>query len=113
MLKQIEKDKRGITGGLVSGLIFGVGFLVIGVIVIFVITSTVGDAGLLTSLSAEDNATDRLRANLTEGIDNISDKIPTVLLVAAIVLILAVLAILVGVFQRMRLGGGSGGTSAI
>lgn len=109
MLQQMKRDKKGITGGLVGGLIFGIGFLVIGVIVVLVITSTIGDAGLLTDLSSEDNATDRLRGNLTEGIDNVSDKIPTVLLVAAIVLILAVLSVLVGVFYRMKLGGGGAG----
>ena len=49
----------------------------------------------------------RLSGNFTEGIDNVSGKIPTVLLVAAIVLILGVLAVLVGVWQRMRMGGGS------
>lgn len=58
-------------------------------------------------LSGEELAVDRLSANYSEGIDNISEQIPTVLLVAAIVLILSVLAILVGVWQRMRMGGGS------
>ena len=48
-----------------------------------------------------------LAGNFSGGIDNVSSKIPTVLLVAAIVLILGVLALLVGVWQRMRLGGGS------
>ena len=102
----LSKNKRGQTGGLITGLVFGVASLVIGVIIAFVIVSTLTGAGLLTSNGAEDNATDRLAANFTEGVDNISDKIPTVLLVAAIVLILGVLAILVGVWQRMRMGGG-------
>ena len=47
-----------------------------------------------------------LAGNFTEGIDNVSGKVPTVLLVAAIVLILGVLVLLVGAWQRMRLGGG-------
>lgn len=99
-------DKRGqMSGGLITSLVFGVASLVIGVIIAFVITSTLSGAGLLTSASAEANATDRLTANFTEGVDNVSGKIPTVLLVAAIVLIIGVLAILVAVWQRMRLGG--------
>jgi len=106
MRKNLLKDKRGVTGGLVTGLIFGVAALVIGVIIAFVITSTLSGAGLITSGTAEAAAVDNLTANFTEGIDNVSAKIPTVLLVAAIVLILAVLAVLVGVWQRMRLGGG-------
>ena len=101
-------DKKGQTGGgLITGLVFGIASLVIGVIIAFVIVSTLTGANLLTADSAEDNATDRLAGNFTEGIDNVSGKIPTVLLVAAIVLILGVLALLVATWQRMRIGGGS------
>ena len=181
-------NKKGQTGGLITGLIFGVASLVIGVIIAFVIVSTLTDASLLesgrtsatttnetgayinatgytltnydsdttkaisvtnawnytsndgtlivaanytlssagvltnastftwasvnltysvTTESDEERSTDDLSANFTEGVDNVSDKIPTVLLVAAIVLILGVLAILVGVWQRMRMGGGT------
>jgi len=103
----MQISKKGQTGGLITGLVFGVASLVIGVIIAFVIVSTLNDASLLTSLSAEQNATDHLVANFTEGVDNVSSKIPTVLLVAAIVLILGVLALLVATWQRMRIGGGS------
>jgi len=101
------KDKKGQTGGLITGLVFGIASLVIGVIIAFVIVSTLTGADLLTAGSAEDNATDNLAGNFSEGVDNVSDKIPTVLLVAAIVLILGVLVLLVGTWQRMRIGGGS------
>ena len=101
------KNKKGQTGGLITGLVFGVASLVIGVVIAFVIVSTLTGANLLTAGGAEDNATDRLSGNFTEGIDNVSSKIPTVLLVAAIVLILGVLVLLVGAWQRMRIGGGS------
>jgi len=100
-------DKKAQTGGLISGLIFGIASLVIGVIIAFVIVSTLTDADLLTSGSAEDTATDNLVANFTSGVDNVSEKIPTVLTVAAVVLILGVLVLLVAAWQRMRLGGGS------
>lgn len=100
-------NKKGQTGGLITALVFGVASLVIGVIIALVIVSTLDSAQLLTSGSAEDNAVGNLTSNFTAGIDNVSEQIPTVLLVAAIVLILAVLAILVGVWQRMRMGGGS------
>ena len=183
-------NKKGQTGGLITGLIFGVASLVIGVIIAFVIVSTLSGAGLLTSTrttgsvtnetgestvfinstgyqlagldtnyvpgtititgafnhtddtaivvsgnitvsstgvvtnasalswgnaslsysssiySDEELSTDRLEANFTAGVDNVSSKIPTVLLVAAIVLILGVLALLVATWQRMRLSGG-------
>lgn len=103
---QIAKmHKKAQTGGLITGLIFGVASLVIGVIIAFVIVSTLTGAGILTSASAEDNATDRLVGNFTSGVDKVSQYIPTVLLVAAIVLILGVLAILVGIWSKMRMGG--------
>ena len=99
-------NKKGQTGGLITGLVFGVASLVIGVIIAFVIVTTLTGAGLLED-GTEKYAVDNLSANFSEGIDEISKKIPTVLLVAAIVLILGVLAILVGVWQRMRMGGGA------
>jgi hypothetical protein len=59
------------------------------------------------TLSNEEQTTDLLSGNFTGGINNISGKLPTVLLIAAIVLILGILAVLVGVWQRMRMGGGN------
>jgi hypothetical protein len=59
--------------------------------------------------TTEQYAIDNMTANFSEGIDNISDKLPTVLLIAAIVLIIAILGILVAVWQRMRLTSGSQG----
>ena len=102
------KEKKGQTGGLITGLIFGVASLVIGVIIAFVIVSTLTDADLLTEGSAENLSVTHLVANFTEGVDNVSSKIPTVLLVAAIVLILGVLALLVATWQRMGMGSGGG-----
>ena len=103
------RQKKGQTGGLVTGLIFGMTSLIIGVIIAYVIISTLTSANLVTSGSAEDNSTTGLVGNLTTGINSVATKIPTILLVAAIVLILGVLALLVGMWQRMRMGGG--GTS--
>ena len=102
---QILKDKKAQSGGLITSLVFGVASLVIGVIIALVIVSTLTGADLLSG--TEETTVGNLSANFTAGIDNVSDKIPTVLLVAAIVLILGVLAVLVGVWQRMRMGGGS------
>ena len=180
-------NKKAQTGGLITGIVFGVASLIIGVIIAFVIVSTLTGADLLegsrttssiagengsyinntgyqlanldanfvpgtisitlavnrtsggtipannytvsstgvvtnTSVtfwdnasisysssvkSAEEVSTSALSGNFTAGVDNISTKIPTVLLVAAIVLILGVLALLVAVWQRMNIGGGS------
>ena len=98
------KYNKAQTGGLITGLIFGIASLVIGVIIAFVIVSTLTSANLLTG--AESTAADNLAANFTAGVGNVSTKIPTILLIAAIVLILGVLVLLVGAWQRMRIGGG-------
>jgi hypothetical protein len=45
-------------------------------------------------------------SNLTAGIDNVSSKIPTILLVAAVVLLFGVLVLLVARARIMTMGGG-------
>jgi predicted RND superfamily exporter protein len=107
-MKSIMKmNKRGQGGGLVTGLVFGVASLIIGVIVAFVLVSTLTGAGLIAAGNdAELNATNNLVKNFSSGVSSIATKIPTILLVAAIVLIIGVLAVLVGVWQRMKMGGG-------
>ena len=175
------------SAGLITGLIFGIASLVIGVIIAFVIVSTLNDANLLqegrttvtisneaggyindtgytlasttllrylpesgaiveiynatdtvliapgnytlstdgvltnttdvvwtdvnitytyTQKTNEEVSTTALTTNFTAGVDNVSSKIPTVLLIGAIVLILGVLVLLVTTWQRMRIGGG-------
>lgn len=56
---------------------------------------------------ATSEAAENMQGNFTSGIDNISGKVPTVLLIAAIVLILSVLAVLTSVWMKMRSGGAS------
>ena len=105
-LSLLPRHKKAQTGGLITGIVMGVAGLVIAVIIAFIIVSTLNNASLLTAASAEANATTRLVGNFTEGIDNVSGKIPTVLLIAVIVLVLGILVFLVAQWQRMRLGGG-------
>ena len=108
---QIQKlklgNKKAQAGGLITGLVMSIVSLVIAVTIGLIITSTLDDASLLTAGSDEDNAVGNMTGNLTEGIDEVSAKLPTVLLIAAIVLILTVLSLLVGVWQRMRLSSSS------
>ena len=73
----IPKQKKG---GVVSNTVFGVGGLIIGVIIILVVVQTLTDASLLTSGSAEERSVGNMTANFTAGIDKISSKIPTILL---------------------------------
>ena len=58
----------------------------------------------------EKAAVTRLRGNFTAGVDNVSLKIPTILLIGAVVVLFGALALLVFVARRMGfLGAGSGG----
>ena len=98
------KKKAGIVGDLVSGT----GGLVIGVIIVFVIVSTLMSANLLTGtyLTTANNLT----ANFTAGIDNVSGKIPTILLIASVVLLFGVIVLLVARSRQMGIGGGGSGS---
>jgi len=57
-------------------------------------------------LPSEAAAAGNLTANFSEGINRVSEQISTVLLISAIVLIISILAVLVGVWQKMRMTGG-------
>ena len=92
----MPKSKKG---QIVSGLIGGIAGLVILVIVSLLIVDTLNGAGLLTSGGSSANATTNMIANYTAGINNVSTKLPTILLVAAVVLLFGAIVFLV---QRAR-----------
>ncbi len=102
--------KRNKKGGVVGDLINGTGGLIIGVIVILVIVSTLLGANLLADGSEYDNVSERLAQNFTEGIDKVSSKIPTILLIGAVVLLFGVIVLLVRQSQAMGIGGTRGGS---
>ena len=97
------KSKKG---GVVTSTVMGVGGLIIGVIIILVITSTLLGANLLTAGGTEDNAATNLSSNFTEGIGNIASKIPTILLIVAVVFLFGALVLLVRNANAMGIGGG-------
>jgi len=100
----IPKNKKG---GIVGDIVQGTGGLIIGTIIVLVIVSTLLGANLLTEDSVEDNATSDMSANFTEGLNNVSEKIPTILLIAAVVLLFGVLVLLVAKSRQMGIGGGT------
>ena len=97
-------------GGVVGDLISGVGGLIISVIIVLVIVSTLLGASLLTTGSVYDEAANSMAGNFTSGIDNVSTKIPTILLIGAVVLLFGVIVLLVRQSQAMGIGGAGGGT---
>jgi predicted RND superfamily exporter protein len=92
-------------GGIVGEIVDGTGGLIISVVLILVVLSTLLGANLLTANSNEKNATDRLMGNFTSGIDNISAKIPTIFLIAAVVILFGALVLLVQRAKGMTSGG--------
>jgi len=106
-LKLKPMDKKGFNT--VMGIISSVIALVFLVYFVFIFTGTLDDSNLLAEGSVGDNATDRMVGNLTEGIDEVSARIPTVLIIAVVVLIIAVLLILWASMGRMGLTRGTVG----
>jgi hypothetical protein len=90
--KLMPKNK---TGGVVSNTVWGVGSLLIGVIVILVVTSTLLGANLLATGSAENRTANDMSGNFTAGIDNVSERIPTILLIVAVVFLFGALVLLI------------------
>jgi len=93
-------------GGVVGDLINGTGGLIIGVVVILVIISTLMGANLLTGKYQSTAA--NMTANLTAGLNSVSEKIPTILLIGAVVLLFGVILLLVRQSQAMGIGGQGG-----
>ena len=104
-MRQISKK-----GGVVGDLIQGTGGLIVGVIVVLVIVSTLLGANLLASGSTYENTSSDMAKNFTTGIDNVSTKIPTILLIGAVVLLFGVIVLLVRQSQLMGIGGGKSGS---
>lgn len=95
-------------GGVVSDLVGGTGNLIILTVIVLVITSTLLGANLLTAGSVEDNTARNLSSNFSAGINNVALKIPTILLIGAVVLLFGVLVLLVAQARRMGIGTGGG-----
>jgi hypothetical protein len=107
--KAILKYKKG--AGLIVGLISGIAFLVVATIVSLVIIDTIDQADLVplgdtTTDNESSLVIDRLIGNYTTGIDNVSGKLPTILLLAAVVLLFGAIILLVARSRSMG-GGGS------
>lgn len=93
-------------GGVVGDLVSGTGGLIVSVIVVLVIVSTLLGANLLTG--TEKDTAGNMSANFTAGLNNVSTKIPTILLIGAVVLLFGVIVLLVRQSQSMGIGGQGG-----
>jgi len=96
--------------GVVTSTIYGIGGLIIGTIVILVVTSTLQNANLLTAGTDEAQAVGNLSSNFTTGIGEVAKKLPTILLIVAVVFLFGALVMLIRNAQFMGIGGGGGGS---
>ena len=100
--KMTPKNK---TGGVVTNTVMGVGALIVGTIVILVITQTLSNANLISDATLDASVTD-MRLNFSQGLDNIGNKIPTILLIVAVVFLFGALVLLMRNARQMGVGGG-------
>ena len=104
MKKLMMRSKKG---GVVTSTVMGVGALIVGVVVILVLTTTLLNAELLDADNSANGSAHGLQDNFTTGINNISTKIPTILLIVAVVFLFGALVLLVRQASAMGIGGGS------
>lgn len=100
-LRKISKDKKG---GVVSSTVLGIGGLIIGVVITLVIVSTLLDANLLKSTN--NDTAQAMAKNFTTGLGDVSAKLPTILLIVAVVFLFGALVLLVRQARAMGIGGG-------
>ena len=100
-----QMNKKGLAGEAIAGIIGLVFLVVIG----FVMVTQITGSNLLTTNSAEYNASTNLSANLATGVQTIATKIPTFFTIIAAVLILGFVLILWAQYKKSGMGS-SGGT---
>ena len=99
------KNKKGFTT--VNAIISGIGGLAFGIVLMFILLTQLSDDTLTGTGTAADNQTDGLITNVSAGVTNVSNQIPTVFNVGAIVLVIGILAILWVVGKRSGFLGNS------
>lgn len=117
-MKTSELMARYKKGGVVTNTVVGVAMLIISVIIMFVVLQSLTGANLLGSGTINTSAASQqdlmrlsygnLTTNFTSGVDNISAKIPTILLIVAVVFLFGALVLLVQQARNMGFGSGAG-----
>ena len=101
-------NKRGQVTELVGGTVLGVLTLVFLIFAVLFAISSLNPASFFTANSANANVTTAMVNNVTNGVGNFSQYIPTVMLVLGVVFVLSGILILIIYVRRMSTGGGAG-----
>lgn len=114
-MKLTPKSKKG---GVVSNTVMGIGGLIIAVVITLVIVSTILGANLLSDTNKSAVAGNKainfnisaqgMQGNFTTGLQDVSEKLPTILLIVAVVFLFGALVLLVKQSRAMGIGGGGG-----
>ena len=62
---------------------------------------------MVSYVYGDSHTVEAMNSNFTAGIDNVSEKIPTILLISAVILLFGVLIILIAKSKEMGIGDGA------
>ena len=105
-LKSIQRNKRGILGidTTKAVLVTLLSLAVIAVAVILALT-TLRDSNVFTSGSAEYNATSDITKNVSAGVGNFFENVPTFFTLLGVVVLILIIAIIIVAVSRFGGGG--------
>lgn len=106
-MKSILKEKRGILGmDTVKAVLITLLVLSVIAIAVFLALVSLRDSNILVSGTTERNATNDLISNVTKGVTNFAQQIPTFFTLLAVVVLILIIAIVIIAVTRFQGGGG-------
>jgi hypothetical protein len=103
-------NKKGQVINLVGGTVIGIMVLIFLIFAVLFGVSALNPGSFFTTGSADQNATNNLRSNLTYGVGQFGQYIPTAMLVLGVVFALSAILVLILYVRRMQ--GTAGGEGA-
>ena len=98
----MHKNKKGQALEIIGGTVIGVMVLIFIMFAVLYGVAALNPGSFFTANSANQIATNSLTQNLTSGVGQFGQYIPTILVVLAVVLVLAAIAILILYVRRMQ-----------
>lgn len=107
------KNRKGQTLELTTGTVISVMIFIFIVFAVLFGISSLNPGGFFTAGSANQNSTNQLISNMTTGIGNFSQQIPTAFTILGVVLILGFIGLLIFIVRRFAGNVGSGGGGSL
>ena len=99
-------NKRGQVLNAISGVVIGIMVLIFTMFAVLFGISKLAPSSFFTTGSLDANATTSLQGNLTSGVSQFGQYIPTILVILGVVLAISGIVILIAYVRRMQSGGG-------